>query len=458
MNHSWLGWLGIARLGLVQTGLGAVVILTTTTLNRVMVVELALPAMLPGLLVGLYYALQLLRPRLGYGSDLGGRRTPWIVGGMAVLAAGGILAAAATAVMAHHLIAGVALATLAFVVVGAGVGGAGTALLTLLAKRVEPSRRGAAAMVVWVMMIAGFAVTATVAGHFLDPFSGMRLVAVTAVVCVIAFSLALAGVWGVEGAHGARPAATDHPTTDGQTADTAAVPFRAALAQVWGEPRARRFTLFVFVAMLAYSAQDLILEPFAGLAFGLTPGESTQLAGLQNAGVLCGMLLAAAATGRLAGARLGGLAGWTMGGCVASAAALAGLAAGAWLGPLWPLRPSVFALGAANGVFAVAAIGSMMRLASAGRGSREGVRMGLWGAAQAIAVGLGGFLATAGVDAIRYLLGAPVAAYGAVFAAAALLFLAATAMYARVERPDGQPQHRLPPALGRGATASAGTL
>lgn len=448
-----LGWLGIVRLGLVQTGLGAVVILTTTTLNRVMVVEFALPAMLPGLLVGLYYAMQLLRPRLGYGSDLGGRRTPWIVGGLAVLAIGGVLAAVATAAMARYPVGGVALATAAFLVVGVGVGAAGTALLTLLAKRVEPRRRGAAAMIVWVMMIAGFAVTATVAGHFLDPFSGSRLVAVTTVVCLIGFTVAAIAVRGVEGTAAAGPAA-------GQAEDAAqpAVPFRTALAQIWGEPRARRFTLFVFVSMLAYSAQDLILEPFAGIAFGLTPGESTRLAGLQNGGVLCGMLLTAAATGRLAGGRLGGLAGWTMGGCLASAAALAGLAVGAWLGPVWPLRPSVFALGAANGAFAVAAIGSMMRLAGAGRGGREGVRMGLWGAAQAIAVGLGGFLATAGVDAVRYLLDAPVAAYGAVFAAAALLFLAATAMYARVERPVTAPR-RLPQGFsGDAPTPSAGAL
>src|SRR5246127_4238548 len=77
-----LSWFGIVRLGLVQAALGSVTVLTMTTLNRVMVVELALPAMLPGLLVGLHYAMQVLRPRLGYGSDLGGRRTPWIVGGM----------------------------------------------------------------------------------------------------------------------------------------------------------------------------------------------------------------------------------------------------------------------------------------------------------------------------------------------------------------------------------------
>ena len=131
------GWLGIFRLGLVQAALGAIVVLTTSTLNRVMVVELALPAMLPGALVALHYAVQVLRPRLGYGSDLGGRRTPWIIGGMAVLAAGGVLAALATVLMFTERTAGMVLAVLAFMMVGGGVGACGTSLLVLLAKRIR---------------------------------------------------------------------------------------------------------------------------------------------------------------------------------------------------------------------------------------------------------------------------------------------------------------------------------
>ena len=80
-----LGWFGIVRLGLVQMALGAVVVLTTSTLNRVMVIELALPALVPGLLVAFHYAVQITRPRMGFGSDRSGRCTPWILGGMAVL-------------------------------------------------------------------------------------------------------------------------------------------------------------------------------------------------------------------------------------------------------------------------------------------------------------------------------------------------------------------------------------
>ena len=71
-----LSWFGIVRLGLVQMALGSVVALTTTTFNRIMVVELALPAMLPGALVAIHYAMGMLRPRWGHGSDRTGRRTP----------------------------------------------------------------------------------------------------------------------------------------------------------------------------------------------------------------------------------------------------------------------------------------------------------------------------------------------------------------------------------------------
>ncbi|MFN8823133.1 MAG: PucC family protein, partial [Betaproteobacteria bacterium] len=240
-----LSWPGIVRLGLVQTALGSIVVLATSTMNRVMVVELALPALLPGLLVGLHYAIQLLRPRLGHGSDVGGRRTPWIVGGMAVLGLGGVLAALAVALMGSDLVLGIALALAAFAMIGVGVGASGTALLVLLAVRTAPERRPAAATVVWVMMIVGFIVTAATVGRLLDPYTPERLVLLTAAVAVIANAVTLLAVWGIEGRGAPRGAAVEQ---------TPPVPFFAALRQVWDDPQARGFTLFIFVSMLAYSA------------------------------------------------------------------------------------------------------------------------------------------------------------------------------------------------------------
>ena len=80
----------------------------------------------------------------------------------------------------------------------------------------------------------------------------------------------------------------------------------------------------------------------------------------------------------------------------------------------------------------MAAIGSMMGLAAAGQGGREGTRMGLWGAAQAIGFALGGLFGAAASDVARWLLGAPGGAYASVFLIEALMFVAAAALAARI--------------------------
>lgn len=445
MNPASFGWGRVARLGLVQACLGAIVVITTSTLNRVMVVELALPALLPGLLVAWHYLVQVVRPRMGHGADAGGRCTPWILGGMAVLAVGGVGAAGATAWMASAPAAGMALAVLAFSLIGVGVSACGTSLLTLLSKRVDPARSAGAATLVWLMMIAGFALTAGVSGRFLDPYSPERLVLVTATVAALACLVAVVALWGLEGAGGTSVAARA-PRPREQ------VDFRQALAETWADPVARRFTVFVFLSMLAYSAQDLILEPFAGSVLGYTPGESTRLAGVQHGGALAGMLLAAFAGRRLAGRSSGSLRGWTVGGCLLSAAALWMLAAIGGLGGLGPFKATVFVLGAANGAFSIAAIASMMRLAGEGGGRRAGVRMGLWGAAQAVAFGLGGLVGTGASDLARWWLGSPGPAYGLVFALEGGLFVLSALLAARAI-PASLPA--TPPATPLGADEAA---
>ncbi|MFC6791067.1 BCD family MFS transporter [Methylobacterium komagatae] len=415
-------WPSILRLGLVQTALGGVVVLMTSTLNRVMVVELALPALVPGLLVAIHYAVQVLRPRWGYGSDRTGRRTPWIVGGMAALCLGGFGAACGTALAQTHLAAGLALAAVSFLLVGLGVGAAGTSLLVLLAGGVAPARRGAAATLVWVMMIVGFAVTAPLAGHFLEPFTVMRLVAVSGTVSLVAFCVAALAVTGVEkGLPAPRPEAPE-----------AKPPFGQVLRKVLADPVARHFTVFVFVSMLAYSAQELILEPYAGLVFAMGPGATTKLAGLQHGGVLAGMLFVAAVTLLAKGTALASLRLWIAIGCGASALALFAIAAGGPSGPDFPLRSAVFALGVANGMYAVAAIGSMMALAGSGGERERGTRMGVWGAAQGVAFGGGGVLGAFAVDAMRLVVADPVHAYATVFVAEGVLFLVAVAFALRV--------------------------
>ena len=191
-------WTQIIRLGLVQMSIGGIVVLTTSTLNRIMVVELLMPALLPGVLVAIHYAVQIIRPRMGFGSDKSGRCTPWIISGMAILCIGGITSTLATVLMFSSPTLGVLLALFGFLAIGIGVSASGTALLTLLAKRVNNERRASAATVVWLMMIAGFAITAAISGQFLDPFSYERLIFISSTIAFISFFLTVIALWRVE--------------------------------------------------------------------------------------------------------------------------------------------------------------------------------------------------------------------------------------------------------------------
>ncbi|MDZ7904670.1 MAG: BCD family MFS transporter [Cypionkella sp.] len=422
---TYLSWLSIFRLGLVQLCLGAIVVLTTSTLNRLMVVELALPAVLPGLLVGLHYAIQITRPNWGFRSDSGGNRTRFIILGMMALGSGGFLAALGFVVMASAYGVGLLISILAYGLIGLGVGASGTSLLALLATATNPRRRAAAATITWLMMIFGIAVTATVVGKLLDPYSPDRLLKLVAAVATLAVLVTSLAIWGIERRHGGAV-----------QPETAPQPFAKGMAEIWAEPRARNFTLFIFLSMVAYFMQELILEPYAGLTFGLTPGQSTALSGAQNGGVFVGMLIVGIAA---TGLRIGSLRAWVVLGCLGSAAALLALAiAGQLAAGAGLLLPVSVALGLFNGVFAVAAIGSMMALASEGRAEREGTRMGLWGASQAIAAGMGGLFGAGAVDVMRQLTDTA-SAFGWVFTFEAGLFAAAAIMAAQIIDTRHQP-------------------
>jgi len=395
--------------------LGAIVVLTTSTLNRLMVVELSLPAILPGLLVGLHYGIQLTRPHWGFYSDTGGHRTRWIIGGMLALALGAFMAACALPIFPESFAMGLAVSIVAYTLIGLGVGASGTSLLALLATTTAPHRRAAAATITWLMMIFGIAATAGTVGQFIDPYSPALLIKIVGIVVSISTLVTCIAVWRIE--RNLIAIREPDPT-----------PFREGLKEVWSERKARNFTIFVFLSMTAYFMQELILEPYAGLVFGFTPGQSTSLSGAQNGGVFLGML----SVGILAtGLKIGALRNWVMTGCVGSALALILITFLGPIGPSAPLVPAVVLLGFFNGMFAVAAIGSMMALAAQGAARREGTRMGLWGAAQAIAAGFGGLVGAGMVDLLRFSM-SDTQAFGIVFIAEAALFIAAAAMAAKI--------------------------
>ena len=411
VHQNTLGWFSIFRLGLVQACLGAVVVIMTSTLNRLMVVELSMAATVPGFLVGLHYAVQLSRPKWGLISDLENNRTKWINLGMLILGIGANLATLSLMFFESNPFLAMLLSIFSYTLIGLGVGASGTSLLALMAKHTAERRRPAAAMITWLMMIFGIAVTAGVVGVLLNPYSIELLLRIVAGLTVLTLIVSIISTWKIENS-------LDKVRRKG----VEKVPLLEELKSLWEHSKTRNFTIFVFLSMTAYFMQELILEPYAGIVFQYTPSETTSLSGMQNGGVFIGMLT----VGILATAlKLGTLKSWVQAGCFGSCFMLISIMLLGQFYNSFPLEFAVIGLGFFNGMFAVAAIGSMMSLAGSGSKSREGTRMGLWGAAQAIAAGFGGLLGTILVDLLQVVNLSPVNAYGMVFSLEASLFVLA---------------------------------
>ena len=412
-----LSWLSIFRLGLVQMCLGAVVVLMTSTLNRLMVVELSLAATLPGALVAIHYLVQISRPKWGFLSDIQGNRTKWIILGMIILAVGANLAALCIPLYSFNATAATILSFFAYTIIGVGVGASGTSLLALLATHTIQHRRAAAATITWLMMIFGIAVTATVVGKLLDPYSVERLIKIVFGLTLVTVAITFISTLNIErGLSSVKKNANKSQS------------FLTGLKVIWANSQTKRFSIFVFLSMTAYFMQELILEPYAGIVFSFTPGQSTSLSGMQNGGVFLGMLAVGIAC---TGFKFGALKNWVWAGCMGSCISLVLIALAGQSPEIVPLAPLVFGLGIFNGMFAVAAIGSMMSLASQNNDNREGTRMGLWGAAQAIAAGFGGLLGTVLVDLLRLANFSHADAYGTVFIFEAALFALAASIATR---------------------------
>ena len=408
MQQKTLGWFSIFRLGLVQACLGAVVVLMTSTLNRLMVVELSMAATVPGFLVGLHYAVQLSRPKWGLISDLENNRTKWINLGMLILGIGANLATLSLVLFNSNSLLAMLLSILAYTLIGLGVGASGTSLLALMAKHTAERRRPAAAMITWLMMIFGIAMTAGIVGMLLVPYSFELLLRIVAGLTVLTMIISFAATWKIE-----------NNLDEIRQTDQEKAPLLEELKSLWEHSKTRNFTIFVFLSMTAYFMQELILEPYAGIVFQYTPSQTTSLSGMQNGGVFVGMLT----VGILATAlKFGTLKSWVQAGCLGSCFMLISIMLLGQINSSLPLELAVVGLGFFNGMFAVAAIGSMMSLAGSGSKRREGTRMGLWGAAQAIAAGFGGLLGTILVDLLQVADLSPVNAYGMVFSLEASLF------------------------------------
>ncbi|MCX7889985.1 MAG: PucC family protein [Rhodobacteraceae bacterium] len=373
----------LLRLSLFQISVGMTHILMVGTLNRVMIVELDVPAALVALMIALPILVAPARAVLGFRSDthrsaIGWKRIPylwfgslWLMGGLAIMPFALIVLSGDQTVGPAW--AGEVLAGLAFLMCGLGMGMTQTAGLALATDRATEATRPRVVALLYVMLLLGMALSSLVVGWLLRDFTPFTLIRVVQGCAAATMVLNLVALWRQERVAPMSRAEREAP--------------RPRFADAWADlmrgGRAGRLLAVVFTGTLAFQMQDVLLEPYGGQILGLSVSSTTFLTATLTLGALAAFILAARrlAQGRdpMRVAALGILAG------------IAAFAAIIFAGPTGSV--GLFFAGAAllgfgSGFFAVSTLTYAMGLPVEGTAGR-GLALGAWGAAQATALGLG---------------------------------------------------------------------
>ncbi|WP_421694582.1 BCD family MFS transporter [Aestuariivirga sp.] len=372
----------LLRLSLFQVSVGMAMVLLTGTLNRVMIVELGVPAWIVGLMVSIPVLIAPFRALIGFKSDthrsvLGWRRVPYIwfgtmmqFGGFAILPFA-LLVLTGNGIGSAHW--GEAGAALAFLLIGAGINTTQTAGLALANDIASPESRPRVVALLYVMLLAGMVVSALVFGSLLHDFTAKQLIQIIQGVAVITVILNGIAMWKQEVR---RPALT--------AADAPRMSFGEAWQQFSAAGRAKRLLLGVGLGSAAFSMQDILLEPFGGQVFGLNVGQTTWLTATMALGTLAGFAISARRLGRGGDPyRIASL------GILAGIAALAAVIFAPVFNTVSVFQTGVFFIGLGGGLFSVGMLTAAMDLASSGAGTMSGFALGAWGGVQATAAGIG---------------------------------------------------------------------
>ncbi|MGV3728356.1 BCD family MFS transporter [Hydrogenophaga sp.] len=368
----------LLRLSLFQLSIGMTMALLVGTLNRVMIVELGVPAWWVALSVALPLVFAPLRALIGYRSDthpsaLGLKRMPymWIgtilmFGGLAIMPFA-LLLLSLPAGHGVEVWAGRIGAALAFLLVGAGMQVTQTAGLALASDISPEDKRPRVVALLYSTLLLGMIVGSALLGWVLTEFSPTRLVQVVQGSAVLVALLNITSLWKQE-ARGAKRGAR---APDG---------FSRSWARLMAIPKIRRFLWTVGLGTVAFSMQDVVLEPFGGEVLGMNVGLTSSLTAMSAGGAL----LAFALSSRILSRGMDTIR-------LAAAGALLGLPAFACVifsAPLdapWLFQTGAALIGFSGGLFSVGMLLTAMELPE-----REltGLVLGAWGAVQATAAGV----------------------------------------------------------------------
>jgi len=405
------------QLGLIHVAVAMTLVPINSTLNRVMIKELAISATIVAILASLPYFFSPIQIAIGSYSDrhplLGFRRTPYILFGLLLCVVGVAVAPQAAFMMARGGWSGILAVALAFGAWGMGYNLSSVSYLSLASELSGENGRGKTIAVMWFMMIISIIVTAIGLSRMVDPYTPVALQRAFGVVGLAALTLGLLSLIKLEPRHITNATATPKNYT-----------LRQMATAILKNKQAMQFFWYLLLLLAAILGQDILLEPYGAEAFGLSVQQTTRITSIWGGCVLAAIIVAGLLEGRAAKrlvaqvGNLGALAGFLF------------IVASGLLVNLGIFYAGIMLLGLGTGLSTVANLALMFDLTIPGE---IGLFIGAWGFSNSMSRLIGSVMGGAVRDLATYITGNAVAGYLVVFGIEAVMLAAAITLLFRID-------------------------
>lgn len=388
----------IIRLSAVHIAVALTLLPIDSTLNRIMISELKIPASLVALLIAVPYLFSPMQMWIGALSERaplwGWRRSPYIIIGILLCASGAALAPHAAFAIHAGVWWGIALGFVAFGAWGLGFNFATVSYLSLATELSGPGQRTKVVGVMWFSLILSMIIGGILFARSIDPYTHERLITAFYGITGIALIIGLIGVIGLEPRH--REVIVEHK-----------LGMRATWQLMSQNPQAKYFFVYLIVLLIAILGQDVLLEPYAADVFGVPPAETTRYTSFWGMAFLVALLITSSLSNRF------GLKPTAGAGAIIAASGLATIICAGLLHSVELLIPGLMVFGFGAGISTATNLALMFDMTITGQ---VGVFIGAWGVADALAR-LGGTVLSGVIrDVVVYGLGSTVGGYAIVFA------------------------------------------
>jgi len=410
------------QLGLIHAAVAMTLVPINSTLNRVMIKELALSATLVALLASLPYLFSPIQVAIGSFSDrhplLGWRRTPYIALGLILCVAGVVSVPYAAYLMGENFWLGLGLGVVTFGAWGMGYNFASVSYLSLATELSGPKGRSRTISIMFFMMILTIILTSIGLSRLLESYSDAVLIQAFRFVGLCALVMGLLGLTGLENRKFKKPLAGEATQFEKRYS------FAAVIKAVSGNSQVILFFWYLILMLVAILGQDILLEPFAAEAFGLPVEATTRITSIWGGCFLITLVLAGLLEKKVSKrslARMGGLGGIAAFLLISASGLFANL-------PLF--YGGVILLGLATGLSTVSNLSLMLDMTVAGS---EGLFMGAWGIANAYSRLIGALMSGVVRDLSTRLFNNLMVGYVIVFLLEALMLLVSLVLLSKID-------------------------